>query len=84
MFDKNNSIYSLLKVRTDLLKLSPVVRETGGDTNLVKNKKIVTQNLVGKKNQFAAAAAAANMKINKPPPAAIIKINKTQPCAGFN
>ena len=52
------------------------------DTNLVENNNFATQNILGKKNQFAVAAE--DMKIIKPPPAAIIKITKPQLCAGFN
>ena len=60
------------------------MRETGGETNLVGNKNFGTQNLVGEKNQFAVVAVVGDMKIIKLPPAAIIKITKPQPCAGFN
>ena len=60
------------------------MRETGGDTNFVENENFAKQKLVEKKDQFAAAASAANMKITKLPPAAIIKITKPQPCARFN
>ena len=66
-----------------LLKLYPVVRETGGDKNLVENKNFATQNLVEEKIQFAVAAAAADMKITKSPPAVIIKITKPQLCTDF-
>ena len=37
---------------------------------MMENKKFATQNLVGEKTQFAAAAT--DMKITKPPPPAII------------
>ena len=61
-----------------------VVRELGGHTNLVENKKFATQNLVGEKNQFAVVAVVGDMKIIKLPPAAIIKITKPQPCTCSN
>ena len=60
------------------------MRETGGDTTFEENNNFATQNLDGEKNQFVSAVSAVDMKITKPLLAAIIKITKPQPCAGFN